>query len=415
MAYTSGIANEINPQCFDERILMNRRERLMRTMQGETVDRPAVSFYEIDGFNQNPEDSDLFNIYSHPSWRPLLEMAKSHTDCIVRVNPKILSSSPEPDPLEKMITKETWEDENGARFCRSILDVGKRKFTHLTRRDRDVNTTWVLKHWLEDEEDLRLWLSLPETEFEGAVDVEPILKLEREIGDSGIIRIDIGDPICSVAPLFSMENYTVIAFTRPDLMHEALTRVARYLHKWTEAVSAALPGRLWRICGPEYASPPYLPPTLFQLYVTPYVTPMVNAIQRHGGYARIHSHGNLHDILDFIAETGCDGLDPIEPGPQGDVTLRYVRQKYGKQMVLFGNLEASDIENLSPEKMRKKVLAALEEGTEGEGRGFVLMPSACPYGRVLADKTLRNYEVILETLDEFCAIRCASSVNEYTV
>ena len=31
-----------------------------------------------------------------------------------------------------------------------------------------------------------------------------------------------------------------------------------------EAVAKALPGRLWRIYGPEYAAPPYLPPRLFQ-------------------------------------------------------------------------------------------------------------------------------------------------------
>lgn len=73
---------------------------------------------------------------------------------------------------------------------------------------------------------------------------------------------------------------------------------------------------------------------------------MIRAIQQHGGFARIHSHGHLKAILDDIVSTGCVGLDPIEPPPQGDVELRYVREKYGKDLVLFGNLEASEIENL---------------------------------------------------------------------
>ena len=36
-----------------------------------------------------------------------------------------------------------------------------------------------------------------------------------------------------------------------------------------------------------------------------------------------------------IAATGCVGLDPIEPPPQGDVHLAYVREQVGRQMVLF--------------------------------------------------------------------------------
>ncbi|MBE0697091.1 MAG: hypothetical protein IH586_09220, partial [Anaerolineaceae bacterium] len=117
-------------------------------------------------------------------------------------------------------------------------------------------------------------------------------------------------------------------------------------------------------------------------------------IQAHGGYARIHSHGRLDLILDAIAATGCDGLDPIEPPPQGDLRLCQVRERVGEQMVLFGNLEASDLENLPAEDFRVKVREALAEGPGG--RGFVLMPSACPYGRVLTQQALHNYEVMIE-------------------
>jgi hypothetical protein len=122
----------------------------------------------------------------------------------------------------------------------------------------------------------------------------------------------------------------------------------------------------------------------------------VKAIQASGGFARIHAHGRLRDILDDIVSTGCVGLDPIEPPPQGDVELSYVRQKYGQQLVLFGNLEVSDIEMLPTSQFEQKVWQALREGTEGNGRGFVLMPSACPYGRKLSSLTLKNYEKIIE-------------------
>ncbi|MHC4886656.1 MAG: uroporphyrinogen decarboxylase family protein, partial [Planctomycetota bacterium] len=144
-------------------------------------------------------------------------------------------------------------------------------------------------------------------------------------------------------------------------------------------------------------SEPYLPPSLFREYVTGYDGRIVNAIQRDGGYARIHSHGRLAGILDAIAETGCTGLDPIEPPHQGDMELKEVRERVGDQMTLFGNIEITDIENLPAEAFEEKVRTALEEGPGG--RGFVLMPSASPYGRTITPRCLRNYEIMVEAVE----------------
>jgi hypothetical protein len=72
-----------------------------------------------------------------------------------------------------------------------------------------------------------------------------------------------------------------------------------------------------------------------------------------------------------------------------------VRERYGGQLVLFGNLEASDLETLPAGQFEQKVRRALREGTAGEGRGFVLMPSSCPYGRELSPVALANYRTMI--------------------
>ena len=137
------------------------------------------------------------------------------------------------------------------------------------------------------------------------------------------------------------------------------------MHERVEAIAKAAPGRHWRVVGSEYASPPYLPPHLYKEYWADYTKPIIDSIQKYGGFARVHSHGNLKDILDHTVSTGCTGLDPIEPPPQGDVELSYVREKYGKQLVLFGNIEARDIEHLANDKFAEKVKRALEQGQFG--------------------------------------------------
>lgn len=373
----------------------------MRTLRGESVDRPPVCFYELNGLDENPADPDPFNIYSHPSWRPLIDLTREKTDRIVMRGVPFVDTAP--DPARELTRHEQHIDANGSRICHTAIDVGSRTLTRTDRRDPDVQTVWTTEHLLKDEDDFEAYLELPRAPFSGRPNVDRVLEAERKIGDTGIVMIDVSDPLCEVAEKFDMGQYTVTALTRPDLMHRALEKVAELQMPRIEAISKALPGRLWRIYGPEYASPPYLPPRLFAEYVTRYVTPMVCAIQAHGGFARVHSHGRLMDILDHIAATGCDGLDPIEPSPQGDVSLSYVRENYGRQMVLFGNIEIADIENLPTEQFVAKVRQALDEGTAGEGRGFVLMPSACPYGRELAELTLRNYETMIQAVDQWSA------------
>jgi hypothetical protein len=369
----------------------------MATLNGKPVDRPAVSFYEISG-NQDTTNPDPFNIYSDPSWRPLIELARDKTDCIVMYGVWFKNQPPNP---QGELFKTDVRYENGSRLTTTTIKAGKRTLTCRSRQDPDVNTVWTLEHFLKDADDFRAWLDLPDGEFGGEPETTGVLAMEKRLDDSGIVMIDTFDPLCCVAPLFEMGEFTVIAMSEPELFHRALEKVSRHLYKRTEAVAKALPGRLWRIYGPEYASPPYLPPHLFKEYVTRYITPMVQTIQKYGGFARIHSHGRLHDILDHIVATGCMGLDPIEPPPQGDVSLAYVREKYGRQLVLFGNLEASDIENLPPEQFREKVARALREGTVGKGRGFVLMPSACPYGRKLSSRSMKNYEIMVEMTERF--------------
>jgi hypothetical protein len=70
-------------------------------------------------------------------------------------------------------------------------------------------------------------------------------------------------------------------------------------------------------------------------------------------------------------------------------------------MVLFGNLEISDIENLPSDTFREVVRYALQAGTQGKGRGFVLMPSASPCSREISDLTWQNYRIIIEEVQNF--------------
>ena len=381
---------------------MNRKQRLFNTFAGKTVDRPAFNFYEINGYMENPEDPDPFNIFSDPSWKPLLDLAKEKTDRMVWVQDVPVRNNSQPVSLYPSDIVNEWTEIKDDKKHRLIeVKTGKGNLTSHYVTEKDINTNWCVEHLVKSSDNLEVWTKLPEVEFYGEPDISEILRIEKELGDTGCPIIDICDPLGIIGSLMTMEDFTIFAMTEKNIFHRALEKAARYVYWLTEKLTAALPGRVWRIIGPEIASEPYLPPALFHEYVYEYDKNIVEIINKSNGFARMHCHGRLKAVLDDIAATGCMGLDPVEPPPQGDVELAYVRQKYGKDMVLFGNLEASDIENLHVDAFREKIKAALNEGTIGEGRGFVLMPSASPYGRKLSSVAMKNYEAMVDEIELF--------------
>jgi len=372
----------------------------MATLRGEPVDRPAVNFYEIGGFAVDPSDPDRFNVYNDPSWRPLLQLAEEHSD-LIRMRSAVKSRSHEPLEARREFfrTKKFFAD--GCSFKRVTLKIAGRTMTSLTRRSADLDTIWKLEHLLKSPGDLKAYLELPDEVFVEQIDVAGLIEEDRKLGDRGIVMVDTEDPLCAAAYLFSMEDFTVVALTEQKLFHRLLEKLSRHIYTRTQETAEKFPGHLWRIYGPEYAAEPYLPPHLFEQYVVRYTGPMVEMIQKHGGFARIHCHGRIRAILDYIVRMNPAAIDPIEPPPQGDVELSYVRSRYGKDLVLFGNIEFAAIENTDPAEFEKLVEKTLKEGTAGDGRGFVLMPSSAPISRKITPRVLANYETMLRQAANF--------------
>jgi hypothetical protein len=373
----------------------------MAILRGEPVDRPAVNFYEIGGFQIDPSNPDAFNVYNDPSWRPLLALAEEHTDLIRMRSPtKVRSHEVGGSPHGELFKTQQYM-QDGCRFTRTTLKIGGRILTSLTRRSPELDTTWTIEPLLKNADDLKTYLELPGEALAEQVDVTKLIEEDRELGGRGIVMVDTEDPLCAAASLFSMEDFMVVALTEQRLFHRLLGKLSLHIQARTEPTAQAFPGHLWRIYGPEYATEPYLPPRLFREYVVRYTGPMVETIQKHGGFARIHCHGRIRAVLDYIVAMGATAIDPIEPPPQGDAELAYVRRKYGQDLVLFGNVEFADVENAEPAEFEKIIERSLNDGTQGPGKGFVLMPSSAPIGRKITRKMMANYETMVRLATHF--------------
>ncbi len=369
---------------------MTSRERLLAALNKEQVDRVPVNFYEIGGFDVDPDNPDPFNIYSSESWKRLLKLSKERSDIILMRTPQIIAHSKSYEEL----VRETLVEKDTERLTTTTITLGKHQLTQVQKVDQNLDTVWTPRHFAMNPEDIDILLDLPEDFFREEISVDNLLTEEAELGEGGLLMVDTADPLCIAASLFDFGAYTIAAMTDQKKFHKLLENILPGLLEKTEKIAREIPGRLWRIYGPEYATPPYLPPNLFREYVNTYTGEMIKVIKKYGGIVRLHSHGKIEQVLDDIIAIGADAIDPVEPPHQGDVDLKKAVARYGSTLTFFGNIEITDIESKEPEEFRSIVRQTLSDARDAPG--FVLMPTASPYGRDVPEKTIRNYEIMLE-------------------
>lgn len=368
---------------------MNSRERILTALEGRQADRVPISTYELVGYNSRAfENQDS-------SYTRLMDSIRQYTDCICMWEPASNATflqSAHPVEIEEKVTREG----NGA-VSRKTLRTARGSLTRTTRTTDNIQTVWQVEHWCKTLNDVDAALSIP---FEPVqYDFSDLERIHEELGDHGIVMSSIADPLWLAADLMEFGAYTVWAKTEAehfartvDALHE------RAMHNLKRMLDSGVVD-LYRICGPEYATPPYLPPALFQRYVVPYVSEMVELIHSRGAKARLHCHGKTGQVLEMIQATGADAVDPCEAPPDGDVSLDEVKRRIGDQMCIFGNIQIKLLEHGATDDVKRAVIECMNSAKDGGG--YVIMPTAAPISTPLAQKTEENYMCYIETALEY--------------
>ena len=358
---------------------MTSKERLLKTLRWEPTDRVPVSTYELVPFGADPWYE------SEPSYQDLLKLIAEKTDILY------LWDKPAKNRCAWDEEYRRWS-EGESTFQYYILHTPKGDITRLTRRDRNLNTNWTVEPWFKSIEEIETYYSLP-WEF-GGVDMSGYQAAESRMGDRGIMLCDTADPVCVMADGLGFETFMIHAWQDGKRLKKCMDiALERLLVEMRYKLEQGA-GPLWRIYGPEYVSPAYFPLDAFREFVVDYDKKMIELIHEFGGFARIHAHGRVTQLMDLFLEMGADATDPLEPPPQGDVDLAEVKKKYGERLVLFGNLELSFLEYWEGDAIEQYVKQCMDAAAEGGG--YVIMPTASPINAPLWEKTAENYRRFID-------------------
>ena len=363
---------------------MNSKERLNTVLNGQLPDRVPVSTYELAGYNtESFENKDA-------SYSKLMDHIRKNSDCIamwdLKGDPHIFETC-YPVQINSQQSRE-----GDAAITKKIVHTPKGQLQQTAKVIDNINTVWQTEHWCKTSEDVDKALSVPYVpiQWDGA-DFE---RIENEVGDKGIIMASLADPLCVAAELMDFGGYTVWALTETDhfvktldILHE---RIMENLRRMLDVCVVDL----YRICGAEYATPPYLPPRLFEKFVVPYVTDMTELIHSKGAKVRLHSHGKIARVLDMITATGVDAIDPCEGPPDGDIELSDVKKQIGGTICIFGNIQLKLLEGGSADDIITEVKKCMDAAKAG-GK-FVIMPTAAPINIPLSKRTEENYITFID-------------------
>ncbi len=356
---------------------MTPRERFMKAFYLEEPDTVPVTFAYVDPYSElNDERRQL-------GYHRFHELVRTQTDVIFPRGPSA------PGIFYSRTDKARVESETvqKGRECYRCDTLYTPEGTLQARRksERDINTTWTYEGYIKSKEDVDKILSIPYEPLE--VDITPVEEAQKMLGDRGVVATGIADPICCCADLFTLRDYALTASHKPRLMRKLLKFFGSRVLEYTRQASEQSSGVFYRIVGPEYVTPPILPPSLFDEYVVPYDRRMVQIVKKNDNIAVIHCHGKLRSVMSGMRSINPHVLEPIEPPPKGDIPLSDVKKRIGDRTCLMGHVQYNDLEFDPPANIRKKVRLAIEQGSPGGG--YILFPTAEPIARI-SDRLLTN-------------------------
>lgn len=133
---------------------------------------------------------------------------------------------------------------------------------------------------------------------------------------------------------------------------------------------------------------PFLSPSQFAEFVTPYLARLIQAERDLGFYVIKHTDGNIMPILDQLVQCHPHALHSIDP--QAGVDIAEVKRLYGDQVCLIGNVNCGLLDTGTEEEVRESCRYALRHGRPGGG--FIFSTSNCIY----TGMRLSRYELMLD-------------------
>jgi len=242
----------------------------------------------------------------------------------------------------------------------------------------NAQTAWVREPLIKEKSDIDIigyYLPHPEC------DASAINRAAQSYGERGLIRghvlcFDVyGQPGCwqDACCLFGTENMILATFEDPCWVHEFLQILFERKMSYLESM-AGVQYDLLELGGGD-ASSTVISPKIFEEFVAPYDTVLIEAAHRAGQRISYHTCGGMMPLLERIAAMNPDAMETFTPRSMGgDAELSAAKERIGDQVCMIGGFDQYHFFNgCSAHETRAEVRRCFREA--GAGGRYILSPS----------------------------------------
>ena len=368
---------------------MNPRQRLLAATRGEKPER--VPLIPSDLYFASREDIDRL---PDPRRREIAhrvhDQVAFHVCCSFFGNRYLMTP--------RQFIAENTELIHGTRRTIQTIHTPKGDLTSVVERHPETDTVWTAKYPVESLEDIEKIRSVP-WEIPSSVQPPAFDNLPGDFETRCYTKMRISSPMVCVAGMMPYDYFLELCGTHLDLIRD-LTAICteRTLDSLRLHLSRRNIEYVW-MGGCEWLTPPMGSAMLYEELVQGPEKVLIDEIHAAGAICHIHCHGRMRSTLERVIARGADLVEPMEPPPDGDITMAEAKQIARGKITLAGNIEARILENEAPEVVEQAVRAAFEGGKER----LVLQPTAGPIG-AMTERCLANYHRMVDVWEEISEV-----------
>jgi len=219
---------------------MTCRERLKRVFMCREVDRMPVRIDALDPLSPR----------YRKDWDELYLLTEKYELEILR--DWIPLKEEMPALPYNLFSEEKSSALSGMKEITTFIESPDGKMTEIYNYPEDGSPGYIKKHFIEDVNDAKKYLSLPEQANFPAI--ESYLDIERKTGGRAMLMIGIDEAAYAVQRLMGSELFGYWLYDERDLLRQLVDRAYREIEKLTKHYLSKISATAWVGSAPKFAS-----------------------------------------------------------------------------------------------------------------------------------------------------------------
>ena len=214
-----------------------------------------------------------------------------------------------------------------------LVDASGRPYARLEHDDMPVPLDAI--PILADKGGLDRISVTPASHYIDAGCTDPVSRLVRDMGEDAFIAgVAAGQTMNSLAGWRGSEQAMLDLADDPVFVHEVMDRATAISVEVGKALIHAGVDGIY--IGDAWASASIISPRIYEEFCLPYHRRAADAFHELGAKVYLHICGNSGPILEMMADTGVDAIEPLDV--DGGVNLAEVKARVGNRVCLKGGV-----------------------------------------------------------------------------